>query len=76
MHITMRRTDDYVALAQAWLKMHTAPNPFTFALVLACVLADVSLTLIQLFPYDYYTSGLLFMLVSVPKLLTRERSIV
>lgn len=46
----------------AWLKIHTAPNPFTFALVLACVLADVSLTIIHLFPYDYYTSGLLFML--------------
>lgn len=47
------------------IKIKTTPSPFTFALVLACVLMAVSFTLLHYFPCDYYAIGSLFMLVRV-----------
>ncbi|CDZ98776.1 Predicted membrane protein [Phaffia rhodozyma] len=43
-----------------WLKARTAPSPITLPCVLACIQMDVALTLIPLYPYDFYTSGLVF----------------
>ncbi len=39
---SLPRIPDATANPQAWYKIRTAPSPFTFALVFACVLADVS----------------------------------
>ncbi|KIR40091.1 hypothetical protein I307_04809 [Cryptococcus deuterogattii 99/473] len=43
-------------------KMKTQPSPATFPFVLSCILMDVSLTTVVFFPYNFYTSGLLFFL--------------
>lgn len=42
--------------------MKTQPSPATFPFVLSCILMDVSLTTVVFFPYNFYTSGLLFFL--------------
>ncbi|KAJ9122481.1 hypothetical protein QFC22_001909 [Naganishia vaughanmartiniae] len=44
------------------IKIKTAPSPYTFALVLSCVLMAVCFTLLHYFPYNYYDIGSLFML--------------
>ncbi|WVQ94336.1 hypothetical protein IAU59_001415 [Kwoniella sp. CBS 9459] len=45
-----------------WWKMRTQPSPATFPLVLCCVLIDIGLTTAVFYPYNLYTSGLLFFL--------------
>ncbi|OCF42538.1 hypothetical protein I317_03654 [Kwoniella heveanensis CBS 569] len=45
-----------------WWKMRTQPSPATFPLVLSCVLIDIGLTTAVFYPYNLYTSGLLFFL--------------
>nr|XP_019049909.1 hypothetical protein I302_00328 [Kwoniella bestiolae CBS 10118]OCF28839.1 hypothetical protein I302_00328 [Kwoniella bestiolae CBS 10118] len=48
--------------AALWWKLRTQPSPATFPLVLSCVLIDIGLTTAVFYPYDLYTSGLLFFL--------------
>ncbi|WVF66724.1 hypothetical protein IAT40_001466 [Kwoniella sp. CBS 6097] len=48
--------------AALWWKMRTQPSPATFPLVLCCVLIDIGLTTAVFYPYNLYTSGLLFFL--------------
>ncbi|WWC59927.1 uncharacterized protein I303_102489 [Kwoniella dejecticola CBS 10117] len=45
-----------------WWKLRTQPSPATFPLVLSCVLIDIGLTTAVFYPYNLYTSGLLFFL--------------
>ncbi|KAL7419840.1 hypothetical protein Q5752_005756 [Cryptotrichosporon argae] len=46
--------------ALLWWKLRTAPSPATFPLVLSCILIDVSLSIVPLYPTAFYTSGELF----------------
>ncbi|WWC68937.1 uncharacterized protein I206_102873 [Kwoniella pini CBS 10737] len=48
--------------AALWWKLRTQPSPATFPLVLSCVLIDIGLTTAVFYPYNLYTSGLLFFL--------------
>ncbi|OXG24105.1 hypothetical protein C361_02654 [Cryptococcus neoformans Tu259-1] len=48
--------------ALLWWKLRTQPSPATFPLVLSCILMDVSLTTVVFYPYNSYTSGLIFFL--------------
>ncbi|KAK8861286.1 hypothetical protein IAR55_002105 [Kwoniella newhampshirensis] len=48
--------------AALWWKLRTQPSPATFPLVLSCILIDIGLTTAAFYPYDFYTSGLLFFL--------------
>ncbi|WRT65402.1 uncharacterized protein IL334_002345 [Kwoniella shivajii] len=48
--------------AALWWKLRTQPSPATFPLVLSCVLIDIGMTTAVFYPYDLYTSGLLFFL--------------
>ncbi|WVR04089.1 hypothetical protein IAU60_001088 [Kwoniella sp. DSM 27419] len=48
--------------AALWWKLRTQPSPATFPLVLSCILIDIGMTTAVFYPYDLYTSGLLFFL--------------
>nr|XP_031859088.1 uncharacterized protein CI109_005438 [Kwoniella shandongensis]KAA5526160.1 hypothetical protein CI109_005438 [Kwoniella shandongensis] len=48
--------------AALWWKLRTQPSPATLPLVLSCILIDIGLTTAAFYPYDFYSSGLLFFL--------------